>query len=112
MGQSSYIRDRNAEFSARDIPRTDLLDQIDQTIQELKSALSDLEEKDLNRIYPLEIGGVSVLTNDFILHLMGHLCYHLGQIDYHRRFVTGDSSGVGMLAIQGLKTATTSTDTA
>jgi uncharacterized damage-inducible protein DinB len=110
LGESGYIRDREAEFSTRDTPRAELLDQIDQTIQEVKSALSDLKEEELNRIYPLEIGGVRVQSKDWLLHLMGHLSYHLGQIDYHRRFVTGDSSGAGMLAVHRLKTAITSTN--
>jgi hypothetical protein len=34
-----------------------------------------------------------------------HLGYHLGQIDYHRRLVTGRGDTVGTLAVPQLKTA-------
>jgi hypothetical protein len=36
------------------------------------------------------------------MHLAVHLGYHLGQIDYHRRAVTGDSASVDALSLQPL----------
>jgi hypothetical protein len=37
-----------------------------------------------------------------LLHLATHLAYHLGQIDYHRRVVTGGESLMGMQSIPAL----------
>jgi hypothetical protein len=34
-----------------------------------------------------------------------HLGYHLGQVDYHRRLVTGNPAGVGAIATTGLPSA-------
>jgi hypothetical protein len=108
IGKSGYIRDRTGEFSDRDIPRTELLDQLDQTIQDIKKALADINKDELDQTYPLEIGGINVNTKEWLLHLMVHFSYHLGQIDYHRRFITGNSSGLGMLAVDRLKSASKS----
>ncbi len=105
IGKSGYIRDREAEFSKRDVPRSELLDEIDKTVQDVNSALANLKEADLDNVYPIKISGLHVETGDWILHLVSHLAYHLGQIDYHRRIVTGDSNVVNMLAVKELKTA-------
>ena len=105
IGKSGYIRDREAEFSKRDVPRSELLDEIDKTVQDVNSALANLKEADLDNVYPMKISGLHVETGDWILHLVSHLAYHLGQIDYHRRIVTGDSNVVNMLAVKELKTA-------
>jgi hypothetical protein len=40
-----------------------------------------------------------------MVHLVSHLGYHLGQIDYHRRMVTGENQSVDLMAISGLATA-------
>jgi hypothetical protein len=37
-------------------------------------------------------------TGVVLVHLATHLAYHLGQLDYHRRVVTGDSTGVGAVS--------------
>ena len=33
------------------------------------------------------------------MHLAVHLGYHLGQVDYHRRIVTGNHASVGTIAL-------------
>jgi hypothetical protein len=43
-----------------------------------------------------------VSTGLFLTHLVAHLAYHLGQIDYHRRLVTGQTDGVGAVSIPAL----------
>jgi hypothetical protein len=37
-------------------------------------------------------------TDDYLVHLATHLAYHLGQLDYHRRVVTGDPRSIGAVA--------------
>jgi hypothetical protein len=39
-----------------------------------------------------------VNTGEFLTHLATHLAYHAGQLDFHRRVVTGDSTGVGAVS--------------
>jgi len=42
--------------------------------------------------------GVTLSTRQALLQLALHLAYHLGQIDYHRRLLTGDVVGVDALS--------------
>ena len=47
-----------------------------------------------------------VLTFDGeLIHLVSHFAYHLGQLDYHRRLVTGDGRGTGAVQAAELPTA-------
>ena len=88
LGNTGYIRQRDEEFLLKNIPRTELLLSIDQTILVLKTTLQGFSEADFDKIYPLEKHGKVVTTRYMILHLLTHLNYHLGQINYHRRLLT------------------------
>lgn len=104
-GATGYVRDRDAEFARRDVPRTELLALIDAAMKDLDKALPNIDADTLEGDYPLKIANASVGTADFLMHLAGHLTYHLGQVDYHRRFVTGAAGKVGAVSPAELKTA-------
>ena len=87
LGQTSYVRDREAEFTEWNVPRDQLLARIDTTIDAVTSTLAKLAAADLEKTYPLDILGHPVTSEFFIVHLVGHLNYHLGQINYHRRIL-------------------------
>jgi uncharacterized damage-inducible protein DinB len=89
IGGIAYERDRPREFSARDLPRAELLRDLDATIDAVDRALPLLTEDVLQREFPLAIGAVRVNTQEFLMHCAVHLGYHLGQVDYHRRLTTG-----------------------
>lgn len=105
LGGTGYRRNRDAEFSRRDVARHELLAEIDAAIAEVETTLRRLGDADLAREYPQPVAGVSVKTGDFLLHLLAHLAYHLGQADYHRRFVTGAAGDIRAVAIPELATA-------
>jgi uncharacterized damage-inducible protein DinB len=46
-----------------------------------------------------------VETAEYLVHLCTHLTYHLGQIDTHRRIVTGQTASVGAVRPAELGTA-------
>ena len=98
LGGSGYRRDRNAEFSRRDVPRATLLAEIDAADDAIDRGIDAVADDALLAAYPETIAGRSVSTGDFLAHLASHLAYHLGQLDYHRRSVTGDTSSVGAVA--------------
>lgn len=102
LGGSDYVRDRRAEFSSRDVPREELEAGIEATIAVVDDALRRISETDLAREYPLEVAGTRLSTGLFLTHLAVHLAYHLGQVDYHRRVVTGESKSVGALSVAAL----------
>lgn len=87
LGQTGYTRDRDAEFLEKDIPQKDLLVRIDNTKSIVVPILKSLDEAALKSKYPLNIFKNEMSTEYFLIHFYGHLNYHLGQINYHRRLI-------------------------
>ena len=87
LGKTGYVRNRPLEFSAKDIPRTELISNISQTIFMVNNTLDSLTEADLESIYPQIVFEKEMTTGFFLIHLSTHLAYHLGQINYHRRLI-------------------------
>jgi uncharacterized damage-inducible protein DinB len=106
LGKDGYRRDRDAEFSRRDVSRKELLAGIDAAIASVGRALRDLADDALASTYPEPIAKRNVSTGVFLVHLASHLAYHLGQIDYHRRAVTGDARGVDAVSVRELPEVT------
>ncbi|HVZ48164.1 MAG TPA: DinB family protein [Gemmatimonadaceae bacterium] len=102
LGGSGYVRDRDAEFSLRGIDRDTLIRNIEAASDEVARALAQLDDARMDQPFPLEVGGVRLPTGRFIGHLAVHLGYHLGQLDYHRRIVTGVNKSLGALAPSAL----------
>lgn len=102
LGGTGYVRDREAEFRDRNIPRAALLAHAADAAAQVDRTLRGLDPARLAEPYPLEVGGVRPDTGTFLLHLAAHFAYHLGQIDYHRRLVTGSAQTVGAQAVPEL----------
>ena len=90
LAHNGYVRDRDAEFSRKDVSREDIRAEIRETISEVESALDGITAGQLASTYPLPVREFRVRTADFLVHLAAHFAYHLGQIDYHRRLLTND----------------------
>lgn len=90
LNSSGFVRDRDAEFASRGLPRTKLLTELEAAITAVQQTLPRLTAAELSAEYPVPVAGRRVGTTEFLVHLAAHLGYHLGQVDYHRRFVTGD----------------------
>ena len=93
LGGSGYVRDRDLEFSARDVPREDLVAAIDETRAVLKETFEKLSEDHLAAEYPIQVFGEPMKTGYFLVHLATHLNYHLGQVNYHRRLLSKQFKG-------------------
>jgi uncharacterized damage-inducible protein DinB len=87
IGKTSYIRNRALEFSQKNIPRQELLDNLKETITIVKSSLETLAQSDLEKEFPVLVFTEKTSTGYFLVHLSTHLSYHLGQINYHRRLI-------------------------
>jgi uncharacterized damage-inducible protein DinB len=87
LGKSNYVRDRDNEFAARNIERKDLLEEIGRTREAVKSALQKADPSILETDYPLPVFDYPMTVQYFMIHLAAHFEYHLGQVNYHRRFV-------------------------
>jgi hypothetical protein len=88
LGRTNYIRQRDKEFNDKNIPRELIVDQIKDIKNILNDVLSTLNNEVLSRNYPIEVFGKPMSTEYFLIHLYGHLNYHLGQINYHRRLLS------------------------
>ncbi|MCR4030554.1 MULTISPECIES: DinB family protein [Flavobacterium] len=87
LGNTGYVRNRPLEFSLKDVPRTELIDKIENTITMVNTVLDSLTQADLQVIYPEIVFEEEMTTGFFLIHLSTHLAYHLGQINYHRRLL-------------------------
>jgi uncharacterized damage-inducible protein DinB len=92
LGGTGYIRDREAEFSSKGVPRSEILTGIDAALTEVNATLQGLDETAYASIYPIEVFGEPMTTGYFLMHLGAHLNYHLGQINYHRRLLNGENA--------------------
>jgi hypothetical protein len=88
LGNSGYNRNRDQEFAARHVPKQNLINQIRETIGEVSGTLAKLDPAVLAREYPTHVFDYKMTTMYFLIHLHGHLNYHLGQINYVRRLTS------------------------
>jgi uncharacterized damage-inducible protein DinB len=87
LGADGYVRNREAEFSNKNVSRNKLLAEIDLTRYAVSKALNAMNDDAMQKDYPLNVLG-EVKSNEFFLtHLVAHFNYHLGQVNYHRRLV-------------------------
>lgn len=92
LGKTEYIRNRDAEFSSKDISRQNLIIEIKKTADSISKSLAVLNEKDLQKIYPQNFLPKEVTAEYFLIHLISHFSYHLGQINYLRRILQSKQS--------------------
>jgi uncharacterized damage-inducible protein DinB len=92
LNDSGYVRNRDAEFNLKNIVKAKLLNEIEATKTAVRDTLEQVSKKQLDKDYPLPINGEMVNTEYFLVHLLAHLNYHTGQINYHRRLLTGPHS--------------------
>ena len=90
MGGTDYVRQREQEFSLKDVPRKELMEQLDETLFVVETTLDKMTEADLEKDFPIPSFNEKFSTGFFLIHLTTHLTYHLGQINYHRRMMDAD----------------------
>lgn len=92
LGETGYVRDREAEFGDRDVPREEIVARIRRCQETLSGALQGRSDEALLAAYPATLPaslGEDVSAAEFLAHLTWHLGWHLGQVDYHRRILVG-----------------------
>ncbi|MBF2709461.1 DinB family protein [Flavobacterium soyangense] len=87
IGKTNYIRNRELEFSLKDISKSELIKKIEETILVVNNSIRNLNNQDLEAEYPIIVFKDKMSTAFFLVHLATHLSYHLGQINYHRRLL-------------------------
>ena len=87
IGKTNYVRDRDLEFSQKNVLRAGIIQKVKDTIKVVKDALVNVKIEDLEKEYPIVVFKEKMTTGYFLIHLATHLSYHLGQINYHRRLL-------------------------
>lgn len=87
LAQTSYLRNREFEFSGTPVSRTKIYQELDETIAAVNKGFDTLTEAQLDDNFPIRIWAEEKKTLYTLMHLHGHLTYHLGQLNYHRRIL-------------------------
>ncbi len=87
LGNSGYPRQRDLEFSQKNIPKDNVIQELEKAKTIVKNTLSELSSDDLERTFPINVFKKEMTTEWFLFHLLTHTNYHLGQINYHRRML-------------------------
>ena len=87
IGKTGYVRNRELEFTQKNVSRQELIDGIKDTIKMVKNSLISITNEDLKKEYPVIKFSKIESTEYLLVHLATHLTYHLGQINYHRRLL-------------------------
>ena len=87
LGQLLYVRNRPLEFSTRGLSRRELCTQLTELMSTIPTVIENLSEDQLEREYPEVVLERATSTREFLIHLYGHLNWHLGQVNYLRRIL-------------------------
>ena len=85
LGKREYQRKRDAEFSSKGLSKAEITSRIDGVIELVPSVIESLSNEEVEMEYPQVVLDAAMSTRQFLIHLYGHLNWHLGQIDYVRR---------------------------
>ena len=103
LGGTGYVRDRAAEFAKRDLTRSEIKRELSSARQGVLAGFANLTEQHLTQTFPVVFADEAFSTRLTLLQFSSHLAYHLGQIDYHRRAVTGDQTSANAIAASHLE---------
>jgi len=85
LGGIPFERRRELEFSTTGLGVAALRAKVQDLRETIPAVIAALSDELLAAIQREEISGKRVSTRQFLMHLYGHLSYHLGQIDSLRR---------------------------
>ncbi|MGH2646020.1 MAG: DinB family protein [Ginsengibacter sp.] len=88
LGNTAYVRQRDKEFSQKNIPREQIIEDLKKTIEIIENSLSILTEEDIEKDFPVYFNIENPSTSYVLLYLLTHVSYHLGQVNYHRRLLS------------------------
>lgn len=86
VGKTDFKRDRDFEFNGK-LKRSELIEELKLAKADVKKTFEKMTMNQFFENYPLELFGKPMSTFRFMVHLNGHLNYHLGQINYCRRIL-------------------------
>ena len=92
LGQVPYERTREREFSTKGVTRQELSARINDLANSIPPIIATLTAEQLDAEYPQVVLEKPLTTQAFLIHIYGHLNWHLGQVDALRRVLSGDGA--------------------
>ena len=92
LGRIPYVRMRDQEFGTKGIHRTEIVRRLEEVRLLVPEIVAGLSDEHLDARFPEDVLGVPLPIRQFLIHLNGHLNYHLGQIDSMRRILTSGTA--------------------
>ncbi len=89
LGETGYVRQRDQEFTATKTSKEELIQRVEELKQTLDQVFDAIENDDFDETYPKDLP-FEATTGGFLVHLYGHLNYHLGQVNYLRRILSSE----------------------
>jgi len=87
LGKTGYTRNRDLEFTSSPISREAVLMRIYDCLEMLEKVFANLDDSVLSKDFPLPWRAEEYYNTHFMLvQLAAHLNYHLGQVNYCRRY--------------------------
>jgi len=99
LGRTGYVRNRELEFGQRSGPRENIYAELDAAIDVVRKVLPELPDAALDADFPEAVMGTKFRTGTFLVHLVAHAGFHLGQAGYLRRILTGDPRSSGPIPL-------------
>ena len=87
LGGTGYQRNRDLEFAQKGVSRKEIIAEIDQTIASMEKVIPHIDPSSFENHFPIQVFKEPYTIIQMIIHLHGHLNYHLGQVNYHRRLI-------------------------
>ena len=102
LGRTGYVRNREIEFGRTSGPRADIYAELDAAIAVVSRVLPSISDAVLDQDFPEAVMGATFRTGTFLVHLVAHAGFHLGQAGYLRRVITGDATSSGPIPLAPL----------
>jgi hypothetical protein len=86
LGGVQYVRDRDREFSGRNVPRDEVVRVIRECRGTVVSVLEGLSDAAMGAAYSGKTSPsfTGTTTQGYLMHLLWHIGWHSGHIYYHR----------------------------
>jgi uncharacterized damage-inducible protein DinB len=99
LGHTGYVRDREKEFAQRSGTRAEVIEELLRARAVVVQVLPSLPAATLNSTLAHDKLPTPVQAQRLLIHLAAHAGFHLGQIGYLRRMLTGENRSVGPLPV-------------
>jgi len=87
LAHTSYVRNRDLEFTSKAVKRSDLVAGLEQLIPMITKTLQSLTPEEMEGEFPILFDDANNPVQYVLVQLLAHLNYHLGQVNYLRRII-------------------------